>query len=78
MGTKLKIPNNYHWETSWQRLSKAQWLEFIRAKTETLGYYLVNYVNYPQLHQVPELRRLIKDGKIKRQRIGSRTALMVL
>lgn len=77
MTCKVKYAERiYYWETAWQRLNKAQWLEFIR--NQPVGYYLVNCAHRPQLHQVPELRRLIKEGKVKRERIGTRTALMVL
>lgn len=35
--------------------------------------YCVNHLHRPQLKDDPDLRKLIRDGKLRRLRVGSRT-----
>lgn len=49
-------------------MSKVQWLAFIE-KNYPMGM-AVNCRYMPQLHQVRELRNLIKEGKLIRHRVS--------
>lgn len=51
-------------------MNKQDWIELIRSRGE-YGL-LVNRKYYPQLKEVSILRKLIKQGLVRRERTGTR------